>query len=374
MRQQPVQPPRILEGRLREILDASLEILAVGVHRPDHDLVAEHEGEIDPVGGHLDLVIAARDARQHEHSVLRQRLHRVEHQRCEPGSLEDQIEGPMLRRDVEERTLLRGRVAGTQPLDEIRVEIRTALPSERRDVEPPQPQRERREQPDRARSDDGRLLRPPHAEPALDLERLCDPLFDHRCRLEQYTYVAQALRHLDQELGILDIVLGQEPVPPADPALEVHVVGRHVGCADAVVDAHPGPAHRGDHIVAHHELRHPRANLLHDAETLVAQRQKRAAFGGLAVLGGVDFLVGAVDADPQDPDEDAPFPRDVGHGRHGELREVHRSRLAREDGDRFHHDSGAAFPGGRLACAGRGESRGHDDVSARVVNGVSSGR
>src|SRR6059058_5437944 len=57
VRQQPIEPSRILEGRLRQILHTRLEILAVRVHRPHHDLVAEHEREVDPVGGHLDLVV-----------------------------------------------------------------------------------------------------------------------------------------------------------------------------------------------------------------------------------------------------------------------------------------------------------------------------
>src|SRR5437773_1674443 len=43
VRQQPIEPSRILEGRLRQILHTRLEILAVRVHRPHHDLVAEHE-------------------------------------------------------------------------------------------------------------------------------------------------------------------------------------------------------------------------------------------------------------------------------------------------------------------------------------------
>src|SRR5213076_1411043 len=81
-------------------------------------------------------------------------------------------------------------------------------------------------------------------------------------------------RGISRRHGFLTEHYVEEPVPPADPPLEVHVVGRHVGRADAVVDAHPGPAHRRDHVVARHQLRHPCPDLLDYAETLVAQRQK----------------------------------------------------------------------------------------------------
>src|SRR5438093_2356668 len=42
-----------------------------------------------------------------------------------------------------------------------------------------------------------------------------------RSTLFPYTtlFRSQVLRHFHQELGILDVVLGQEPVAPADPAL-----------------------------------------------------------------------------------------------------------------------------------------------------------
>src|SRR2546422_10445475 len=90
-----------------------------------------------------------------------------------------------------------------------------------------------------------------------------------RSGLEQYPHVPQLLRHLDQELGILDVVLGQEAVTPADAPLEVHVVSGHVRGADAVVDAHSRPANRRDHVVAYHELGHPRADLGDDAEAFM---------------------------------------------------------------------------------------------------------
>ena len=38
--------------------------------RAHHDLVAEHEFQVDPVGRHLERAVAAGDARQHQHAVL----------------------------------------------------------------------------------------------------------------------------------------------------------------------------------------------------------------------------------------------------------------------------------------------------------------
>ena len=204
----------------------------------------------------------------------------------------------------------------------------------------------------------------PHSQPALDLEGLGDPLLHDRCGLEQHPHVPQVLRHFHQELGILDVVLGQEAVTPADPALEVHVVGGHVRCADAIVDAHARASDRRDHVVARHQLRHPRADLFHDAEALVAEHEKRAALGGFPVLGGVDLLVGAVHADPEDANEDAPAARDVSHGGLGELRKVDRAGPAGEYGDRLHHLR-ATLRGVHLAGLRRSEGTGHEDVSAR---------
>src|ERR1051325_2649241 len=77
VREQPIEPSGILESRLRQISHTRLEVLAVRVHRPHHALVAEHEREVDPVGRHLDLVVAPGDAGQHQHPVFRSEERRV---------------------------------------------------------------------------------------------------------------------------------------------------------------------------------------------------------------------------------------------------------------------------------------------------------
>jgi hypothetical protein len=66
-----------------------------------------------------------------------------------------------------------------------------------------------------------------------------------------------------------------------------------------------------------------------DDEEVVAGR-------GVSVLGGVDFLVGSVDAHPEDLDEDAAAILDVADPRHGKVGEVDAVGLAGQYGDRFH--------------------------------------
>ncbi len=135
MRHQPAEPAG--EGRFghREVAYPELEVLAVGVDRPDHHLVAEDEVEVDPISRNLELPIAAGHARKHEHPVLAERLHRLEGKRGVAGRFEDQIEGAMLHRALEQRQIERREVACAERLDQIGVEVRLGRASEDRDLE-----------------------------------------------------------------------------------------------------------------------------------------------------------------------------------------------------------------------------------------------
>jgi len=141
--------------------DASLEYSRLR-SRPHHDLVAEHEGEVDPVGGHLDLVIAAGDAREHR-PVLRQRLHGVEHERANPDASKIRSTPPSP--EVEETPSSADAKRARAPQRD-RVEIRAALPSECVTSSPRSRSGERARSP-MCRADHG-AFRPPHAEPALE--------------------------------------------------------------------------------------------------------------------------------------------------------------------------------------------------------------
>jgi hypothetical protein len=91
-------------------------------------------------------------------------------------------------------------------------------------------------------------LRPPDAQPALNLIGLGDALLDHRHRLQQHAHLSQALGHFDDVLGGVDVILRQIAVPQVDAALVLGVVGGHTVRADPVVEARARAAH-GRHDV-----------------------------------------------------------------------------------------------------------------------------
>ena len=219
----------------------------------------------------------------------------------------------MLARAVEDRQVGRRLVARADGLDQVRVEVGLAGEAEGRHVEPAQPQHERRQDADRPRPHDRGPPRAPHAQPPLDLVRLGDALLDHGERLEEHADLAQPPRDLHDELGVVDVVLGEVPVAQVDPALEVDVVGGHVVGADQVVEARARPADGGHDVVAGLHLGHVLPDRLDPAEPFVADDQEVMPVGGGAVLRRVDLLVRPVDADAQDLDEDAPAAGDVVH-------------------------------------------------------------
>ena len=57
--EQARQPPRLLGLDHRHVADPFLEVLAAGVDRAEHDLVAQHEVEVDRVGGDIAAAHAA---------------------------------------------------------------------------------------------------------------------------------------------------------------------------------------------------------------------------------------------------------------------------------------------------------------------------
>jgi hypothetical protein len=69
MGQQSLQPARKLGLGDGHVADAGLEVFAVGVHGPDHDLVAEDEVEVQCVGRHLDAPRPPGHAGQHDDAV-----------------------------------------------------------------------------------------------------------------------------------------------------------------------------------------------------------------------------------------------------------------------------------------------------------------
>ena len=68
-RQQLLEPAREECLGTEHVLDALGEVVAMGVDRADHDLVAEHEALVDPVDRHLVGPVAAGDAGEDEDAV-----------------------------------------------------------------------------------------------------------------------------------------------------------------------------------------------------------------------------------------------------------------------------------------------------------------
>ena len=107
-----------------------------------------------------------------------------------------------------------------------------------------------------------------------------------------------------------------------DPPLVIHIVSRHVRCADRVVDALARPAHGGDDEVAWLELGDRGSNLFDLTEPFVAGHQEVVSLRRRAVFGGVDFLVRAIDADAQHANQYAAAVGDVAHRGFLELGEM----------------------------------------------------
>ena len=141
-------------------------------------------------------------------------------------------------------------------LREVGVAMGLAGQPECRDLHAPKAEDECREEPDRPGAHHRGSPRAPHPQAPLDLVRLGDALLDDGHRLEEDADLAQAPWHLHDELGIVDVVLGEEAVSQVDPALDVGVVRAHVVGADQVVEAPPGAADGGDDMVARLHLRH----------------------------------------------------------------------------------------------------------------------
>jgi hypothetical protein len=55
--EQPLRPAGPQGAGHGEVLDAGLEVLPAGVDRADHDFVAEHEAQVEGVGGDLDPAV-----------------------------------------------------------------------------------------------------------------------------------------------------------------------------------------------------------------------------------------------------------------------------------------------------------------------------
>ena len=70
MGQQFGQPPGILQLSAGKVIDTGFKVFAIGIHRPDHQLISEHKVEIDPFRGDGMVTVASRDAGQQRCCLL----------------------------------------------------------------------------------------------------------------------------------------------------------------------------------------------------------------------------------------------------------------------------------------------------------------
>ena len=131
----------------------------------------------------------------------------------------------------------------------------------------------------------------------MNLVCLRNPFLDDGGRFKQHTHFFQTLRYFHDELRVVDVILTHVPVAQVDAALEVTVVGRHVVCADQVVDACTWSAYSRDHVVSRFYVSYVWTNGLNLTKTLMTDDQKIVTRRSLAILGGIDLFVRTIDAD-----------------------------------------------------------------------------
>jgi hypothetical protein len=124
-------------------------------------------------------------------------------------------------------------------------------------------------------------------------------LLDNAQRLEQHANLVQVRRKIDQDLGALDVKVGEEPVLPLDAALGVLTLDAEVGLAARAGTAIVRAAHEGDYDISLLEPRHSGRVALDPAEALMADDELALAGRRLALLAAVELDVGAVDAQPE---------------------------------------------------------------------------
>ena len=148
----------------------------------------------------------------------------------------------------------------------------------------------------------------------------------------------ESLRHFDDELNVIDVILGQISVTQVDAALVVDVVGGHVVGADEVVNTLAGAAHGGDDIVAGLHFGDIRPDRFDLAKAFVADDEVIVSGRRCAVFGGVDFFVGAVNADAQNFYQYAAAVWNLIQRRFWQISHVDTVGFSREYTDGFHFD------------------------------------
>src|SRR6266851_5000211 len=278
--------------------DSHFEVFPISVYSSHHDLVPENKFEINAIRGDLDHLVSASHACEHQDSVLAKGLHAVEYDRRIASAFEDQIEGTVLFGRLGDRYVFRRHISRSKFLDQIGVQVRLCGASNRGHVQTLQTQNERGEQADGSGSHDRGFARTPHLQPALNLIGLVNSFLHNGGGLQQHSDVFEALRYLDDEFDVIDVVFRQITVAQIDAALVVRVVRGHVVGADQVINALAWPANSRHDVVAGPHFGDIWADGLNLTETLVADDQEVVSGRRCSVFSGVDLFVGAVHPNP----------------------------------------------------------------------------
>src|SRR6266571_2366690 len=336
MREQPPQPAWVLSFGLRHVTYAHLEVFAIGIDRADHHLVPQHELQVDFIRRHFDLPVPAGHAGEHQHTILSERLHALEHDRREARCLEDEVKGPTLLGASEDRQVCRRFVASAQSLDQVGVAVGFASEAKGCHLQTAQPQDKGSEQADSAGSHHCRSPWTPHPQAALNFIGLSDAFFHDGSRFEQYAHLFEPRGNLDDVLGVINIVFGQKPVAQVNATFKVSVIGSHVIGANLVINTGTGPAHGGYHVIVGVELGDVGADRFHSSEAFVADDEEVVPLWRGTVLCGVDLFVCAIHANAQDFNQHAAAVGDIVDRGLREFGKMYAIRLSRKYCDGFH--------------------------------------
>ena len=204
--------------------------------------------------------------------------------------------------------LLCAGVAAAQRLDELAVEIRRGRREYTDDLEAAQPQRQRRQQADRAGTDDAGPRGGPEAEPTLDGVGLAMPFCETLAGSVRTPTRSSSAGTVNEELLVVDKPLCEEAVEQIDAPLAYDVVGGEVLAPDAVVEAGTRSADGRDDEVAERDRADGWPDGLDAADVLVAEDEVVVARRCRAEVCLDDLAIRAVDADLEDARTSTPRP------------------------------------------------------------------
>ena len=282
MRHQAGEPAGELRVRLREILDAHLEILAIGIDGAEHDPIPEHHLEVDYVGWDLDAAVSSRNARQADHAVGPSLGHGLERHHAVARTLQDEVDLAKLIPQPGDRVVIDAVVVGSGRCDHLSLDALGRIFRVHVHLELLEPEQHGAHDADGSCAEhDCSFWLPEH--PLLDLPCLVGRLFDDAERLEQDGVVAHRGWDLHQEVRLLAVVLAHIAVGAFDAPLRVVAGEAHVALAGLAVRAAVRPAHCRHHQVTRLKSGNSVTDRLDQAQRFVPYDQHIRPGRGLAV-------------------------------------------------------------------------------------------